>query len=156
MPRGTSRKSSRVGSRSRGRPMGSRRATRGPNRLMNSSSVLITASRSSMTVGTARTRRPLSSSVTGSLLRKLVHPQAASQVLPRPVDVLCCFVSKKNLASLHVPPVIFMSISSPITAGGSQELDGQWLEEIASYGPPDLLLTPCLGIAPNGGGRKGC
>src|SRR5439155_15246682 len=46
---------------------------------------------------------------------------------------------------LHVPPVIFMSISSPITAGGSQELDGQWLEEIASYGPPDLLLTPCLG-----------
>src|SRR2546421_12010813 len=65
-------------------------------------------------------------------------------------------VPRKNLASLHVPPVIFMSISSPIFAGGSQELDGQWLEEIASYGPPDLLLTPCLGIAPTGSRRQGC
>jgi len=49
-----------------------------------------------------------------------------------------------------------MSMSSSIAGGGSQKLDGQWLEEIASHCPTSLLLTPRLGIAPNGGGRKGC
>src|SRR6266487_2407677 len=76
MPRGTLRKSSRVGSRSRGRPMGSLRVARGPRRLMNSSSVSITASCSSMTVGTACTRRPFSNSVNGALPRRLVHQRA--------------------------------------------------------------------------------
>src|SRR2546425_4153684 len=67
MPRCTLRKSSRVGSRTRGRPKGSLRAARGPRRLMNSSSVSITASCSSMTVGMACTRWALSSNVTGGL-----------------------------------------------------------------------------------------
>jgi hypothetical protein len=49
-----------------------------------------------------------------------------------------------------------MSMSLSIAGGGSQKLDGQWLEEIASYSPTDLLLTPRLGIAPGGGRRKGC
>src|SRR6266567_8013367 len=49
-----------------------------------------------------------------------------------------------------------MSMSSSIADGGIQEPDGQWLEDIASHGPASLLLTPRLGIASSGGGRKGC
>jgi hypothetical protein len=113
MPCGTLRKSSRVGSRSRGRPIGKRRAARGPNRLMNSSSVSITTSRSSITVGTACTRRPLSSSVTDGLLRRLVHQRAElkdiSSPCPQtkyPIGIVYC------LPVLH--PVYVNSMSIPL------------------------------------------
>src|SRR5260370_25605227 len=72
------------------------------------------------------------------------------------VSLLKNTFSKRNLASLHVPLTIFMSMSSSIAGGGSQKLDGQWLEEIATYGPTYLLLTPRLGISPADGRRKGC
>src|SRR5579864_604042 len=51
-------------------------------------------------------------------------------------------------------PLLLYSMSSSIAGGGSQQLDGQWLEEIASYGSPDLLLTPRLGIATTGSRRQ--
>ena len=93
--------------------------------------------------------------------------QVAFRVLPRPADDLLCRLDLQHGILMygttllqrflpHVPPVIFMSLSSSVVGGGSQKLDGQWLEEIASYCPTGLLLTPRLGIAPTGGRRKGC
>ncbi len=63
------------------------------------------------------------------------------------------FDVKEAFCMVELP--LLSSMSSSIADGGCQELDGQWLKDIASYGPPSLLLTPRLGIAPTGGGRQG-
>src|SRR5260370_27972334 len=64
------------------------------------------------------------------------------------VSLLKNTFSKRNLASLHVPLTIFMSMSSSIAGAGSRKLDGQWLAGIGIYAPPDPLTSPRLGIDP--------